>query len=103
MAGELLPLPYQGQEYTLLNVTECINCLDEEHTEWVYHLGTKIQIAKYVFHPDRFSESTIFKIPQTRRGEILTVEGLKDPEDEFKYVVEKEGLKGIEFEMLWEF
>jgi hypothetical protein len=32
MAGELLPLPYRGEEYTIVNVTECINCLDHEAT-----------------------------------------------------------------------
>ncbi len=73
MAGELLPLPYQGELYTVLNVTECINCLDQAKTEWVVEQESqvKVWIKKYVFHPDRFSESRLFKIPETDRGEIL--------------------------------
>lgn len=104
MAGELLPLFYQGQTFTILNVTECINCLDDTNTKWVYGetTGAKIRIEKYAFYPDRFSESTIFKIPETHKGEILVVEGLKDPEDEFKYTVENAGLQGIIFEQIWE-
>ena len=32
VAGELLPIPYDGQIYTLLNVTECYDCLDHDQT-----------------------------------------------------------------------
>jgi hypothetical protein len=103
MAGELLPLPHQGVEYTILNVLECINCLDQEATEWrlAPRTGERISPKKYVFHSDRFSESMLFKIPETRRGEILVVEGLHDPEEEFRFVVEHAGLKGLLFEELW--
>src|SRR5688572_29982845 len=51
MSGELLPLPYQNQEFTILNITECINCLDQENTQWVFGslTGAKIRIEKYAF------------------------------------------------------
>jgi hypothetical protein len=49
-----------------------------------------------------FIEVPLFKIPETRRGEILTIEGMKDPEDEFKYRVESGGYEGLKFELLWE-
>ncbi len=102
MAGELLPLPHQGQTYIALNVTECINCLDQERTQWLCaEDGTRLYPDKYVFHRNRFSESAIFKIPETRMGEILVVEGLKDPHEEFRYEVEQAGLKGLTFEELW--
>ncbi len=104
MAGELLPLPYKGQEFTVLNVTECINCLDQEKTEWIYGqtTGAKIGIKTYVFHRNRFSESRIFKIPETHKSEILVVEWVEGTEDEFKYTVESAGLKGLIFEKIWE-
>lgn len=102
IAGELLPLPHEGTEYTLLNVTECINSLHQERTEWhFYETGERGLIAKYAFHPDRFTESTIFKIPEMNSTEILVVEGLHDPEDEFRYAVERAELKGLLFEELW--
>ncbi len=104
MAGELLPLPHADQTYTLLNVLECINCLDQERTEWVYGqtTGARIGIKKYVFHPDRFSESRLFKIPETSKSEILVVEWNEESEDEFRNAVEAAQLKGLLFEQLWE-
>lgn len=103
MAGELLPLKYSGQSYNLVNVLECVNCLDEQKTKWVTGktTGAKIRIADYHFNKERLSESTIFKIPETALAEILCVEGLKDPADEFKYQVDSRRLKGLRFEELW--
>jgi hypothetical protein len=103
MAGELLPLPHEGEVFTVLNVTECINVLDHERTEWAINpeTGSKMRPVRYAFHPHRFTETTLFKIPETARAEIFVVEGLQDPEDEFRYVVEKEGLEGIIFEEVW--
>lgn len=100
-AGELLPLPYQDATYTLLNVLECVNCLDERNTKWVMGKRTraKIRITEYHFNPSRIPESTLFKIPES--GEILTVSGIKDPEEEFKSAVERERLQGLMFEELW--
>ena len=90
MAGELLPLSYQGLNFTLLNVLECPDCLDSEKCEWVFGKtsGRPIRINRYAFYRNRLSESTIFKIPFSVRGMIFTVEGMKDPDDEFKHVVE---------------
>ena len=104
MAGELLHLPYMGRLFTLLNILECPDCLDGETSEWVYgrSSGKPIRIAHYSFHKNRFSESTIFKIPQFVRGSVFAVEGIKDPEDEFKHVVDAAGLSGLCFKKVWE-
>jgi len=104
MSGELLPLEYKGEEFFLFNTLECINVLDDEKTEWILGKtsGKKIRIDKYVFKENRMTESPIFKIPETVKGEILTFEGMKAPEDEFKYVVEQENLKGLIFEEIWD-
>ena len=100
-AGELLPLPYQGEEYTLLNVTECIDCLDQRRTEWHYaDTGQRLYPKRYVFHRDCFTESALFKIPETHRGEILIIEGGHEV-GEFRHAVEEAGLKGLTFEELW--
>jgi hypothetical protein len=103
-AGELLPLPYNDEVFTLLNVTECINCLDQSNTKWIVNETTnvRVMIGHYAFHTNRFSESCLFKIPETSKGEILVVEGLRDPKDEFRYKVDKLGLKGLKFQLLWE-
>lgn len=103
-AGELLPLVGTEGEYLALNVLECVNCLDQGATEFRRspRTGERIGIVRYEFHADRLDESSIFKIPETSRGEVLVYEGLKDPEDEFKHLVEAAGLKGLVFELIWE-
>lgn len=102
-AGELLPLTHEGIPFYLLNVTECVSCLDNGATEWVIgkKTGAKIRISKYGFDKRRLSESTLFKIPETAAAEILCVSGLKDPADEFKAQVQANGFRGLLFEKLW--
>lgn len=100
MSGELLPLRYKSSLYHILNVTQCINALDEHKTEWFYEKESG-PIKKYVFHANRLAETPLFKIPQTCKSEILTVEGLKDPDDEFKGRIERLGLKGLNFVEVW--
>lgn len=48
MSGELLPLPYKDKLYYVMNVTECVNVLDERKTLWRYEKGT-LPIEKYDF------------------------------------------------------
>ena len=45
--------------------------------------------------------NTVVQIPEPRCPRILCVEGLADPEDEFKGTVEKHALKGLKFEKIW--
>lgn len=104
MSGELLPLHFKNETYHVLNVIECANVLDDDATKWVYgaSTGAKIGIQTYAFHANRLLESPLFKIPETCKAEILTVEGANDPEYEFKGRVERLGLKGLRFEQIWE-
>jgi hypothetical protein len=102
MAGELLPLSCKGADYTLLNVTECMDCLDHDKTAWVFGkaTGAKIDIKRYVFKPERLPESSLFKIPE-RVAHLFVAEGRFDSEDEFKSRVEQEGLEGLLFAEVW--
>jgi hypothetical protein len=99
-SGELLPLPHEDKLYHVVNVTECINVLDTRRTRWRYEKGT-LPIDQYVFHRKRLTQAPLFKIPETCKAEILTCEGIDDPEYEFKGCVEQLGLKGLIFEELW--
>jgi hypothetical protein len=107
MAGELLPLPFEGGELTLLNVLVCINCLDHDKCTWVKTKdGRRLfpnpyQDGAYVFHPDRFAESTLFKIPEMHKSTVLCIEREDDPETEFKAAVEHHKLTGLAFKELW--
>ena len=104
MSGEMLPLSYNNESFTVLNVTECVNVLDEDGCKWVYgkSTGARIRIERYAFRANRLTEAPLFKIPETCRSEILCCEGLKDSDDEFKHRVERLGLKGLIFEEVWE-
>lgn len=97
-AGELLPIFYQDEQFTLLNVLQCFDCLDHSLSE-----RQPGHYIKYVFQSNQLAQvqSTIFKIPQTRQSEVLVVEGLRSPEEEFRYTVETAGLKGLLFTELW--
>jgi hypothetical protein len=95
---EGLPMECDGAKFLLCNVTCAVNALD--HKQSRHKEGLPHCIEEYVFHPHRF-EYTLFKIPETAMSEILCVEGLAAPEDEFKGMVEKHGLKGLKFTKLW--
>jgi hypothetical protein len=96
-SGEQLPLPFESRELVVFNTTYVLECLDLEKT--VYPDGLPHMIKKFAFHLDRLDQS-LFKIPQNTNY-ILTVEGLASPQDEFKPLVEKYGLKGLWFRPVW--
>lgn len=96
MCSELLPINYEGKRLHLVNVVECVNVLDGERSKKVPG-----NITHYEFFPNRFIESPLFKIPETCRGEVLTLEGWMNPEDEFKHRVEQLGLTGLIFKEIW--
>ena len=103
MSGELLPLPYKSEIFTLLNITECINCLDEQNSEWLHesYPGEKSgPIKKYVFHPDRFSESDIFKIPETSPVEVLVLD--REEGEGCIDILRNSDITGYELTLLWE-
>lgn len=101
MAGQILPINVEGQKLYVLNVLECINSLDQENSKFNYYdNGTRGRILNYTFH-NRLTESSIFKIPETSRGEILTYTGIKDSEDEFYSLYKQLNFTGLIFEELY--
>ncbi len=93
---ELLPLSCNRRKLFALNVTYVVNCLDKKKSR----LALPHLIVEYAFRPKRLGVS-LFKIPETRKMEILCVEGAAAPLDEFKGAVEHYGLTGLRFEKLW--
>ena len=106
MSGEFLPIRVEGEggKYWIYNITNTINVVDEEGSEW-QKLGPEPKdrmLKKPAFIPTRFGEETIFKIPQDRGARMYCVEFTGDPDDgEFKAVVEHSGLTGLEFTLVW--
>lgn len=99
-AGELLPLPCDGVEYTFLHVLVKVDCLDRKrsksrHKEYFYDL------KRFVFHRELVPNIPLFTIPETF-GAVYTVERTGDPKTEFKAAVEYHGLTGLIFKKIWE-
>lgn len=103
VSGELLPLPFEGEVFFLHNNLQDINCLNVEASGWLHdENGRRVLLKRYEFHSRRLPESSLFKIPQTDTVEVLCIEGLLDPEEDFKAIVEHEGWTGLRFEPLWQ-
>lgn len=102
-AGQTFALEYLGRGFTVLNVTECLNCLDHEATQWAVDAttGQRTGIVRYGFHPRRFAHSSLFKIPETAEHEVLVVERGREIAMEFKRFVDKARLRGLLFEEIW--
>ena len=103
MAGEILPINLEnGDTLYILNVLECINILNAKNTVYsIYSDGSKGRILNYSFFENGISESSIFKIPETSRTQILTYADVKNPDDEFFYVYKESGLTGLIFNEIY--
>ena len=102
MSGEILPINLENRKLYILNVLECVNALNEGSTKWdIYDDGSKGRIIDYSFYEGRLSESTLFKIPQTSKSEILVYSGIKDEGDEFMKLYQKLGFTGLVFDEIF--
>jgi len=104
IAGEILPLNMEtGEKLYLLNILDCINVLDHDRSiRELYSDGTKGRVLQYAFHEDYLSESSLFKIPETSKVEILTYSGVKGNSlDEFYTLYKELGFTGLVFKELY--
>jgi hypothetical protein len=100
-AGELLPLPYQGREFVVANITECIDALDHDATTWVYdERGKRHDVRAPVFRLDRLGWN-LFKVPETAITRIYCWQDDPEAAEQFKSCVEIEGLTGLRFKELY--
>jgi hypothetical protein len=93
-AGEVLPLWSDGEVYSLLNVTLCVDALNNNETQWFEVDGRKISIRKHCFQSDCLLNlrSSLFKIPETSTGSVLALEFDGNPEVEFKDFCGRSGI-----------
>ncbi len=106
MSGEFLSIRVEGEpgKYWIYNVTNCINVVDIKSSKWRrFGPGASGRIMEQpAFFASRFGEEVIFKIPEDRATLMYCAERTSDPEDgEFKALVERHGLTGLEFELVW--
>lgn len=117
-AGELLPLPYEGREFTVLNITECFDALDRERT--VYREPVELdefELAKLdeidrqcleeddlervvdepIFRLDRL-RGQLFKVPETAVSKIYYWErSVGGADEQPRRYCDREGLTGLVF------
>ena len=100
-AGQLLPQPFKGKELTICNITECVECIDAEKSDWIFHpAGKRITVRRPFFIADKLPKSTLFKIPQAPM-QIFTWEKDQNAEQEFKACAEKHKLTSVYFIPIW--
>lgn len=98
ISGEVLPIEIGNKHYYFINVKGCINALDlGKTTHYIYPDGTKGRIKDFIFHPQRIGGNPLFKVPETRKNDVLCFEGICDPWDEFKGRYEELGFTGLNF------
>ena len=103
MAGELLPITIEGESgnFFVYNVTNSKNVFDTEKATWRIN-GPLRHIVKYAFKAERFGEESLFKIPEDCDIDIYCLERTGNADEgEFKALVERHQLTGIEFELVW--
>lgn len=96
--AEPLPLLNPNKRMYAINVIEMVDALDYEHSdiEWIEgHPGVLNDVRKFVFKPEAFAGSIIFKIPEYKKLLVFVT-------DVFKEVVEANKLNGFSFELLWD-
>ena len=93
---EVLPLQCESGSFWAINVTNIVDCLDRSSSEFEYLAsGNLKRISRYVFKSNCVENEPIFKIPERRGKEIFVL-------DDFKQLVESNGLKGLTFRKVWE-
>jgi hypothetical protein len=100
-AGELLPLPYEGEEYTVLNILRTVDCVDTNRTRRFPWRGDRYVLQEVAVQRLRESPSVLFKFPQPSPPGVHVVEGLLDPDQEFRAVASQHDLKGLLFIERW--
>lgn len=104
--GELFPVTIKGDKsrYYFLNVTNSMNVLDQKRSKWWCSGGKKgyKTLEEPAFRPDLFGRQSIFKIPDDGGAAIYCLERSSPDGMGFKEIVEKHGLTGLQFDLVWQ-
>lgn len=99
-----------GEELFLLNVTAMYNCIDHASTIYTappplkqergvdHQMGIKVP----AFFPNLIGDSSLFRIPQHKRSAIYVASRGHEDSDDFYYMYQQSGLKGLEFQQVWD-
>jgi hypothetical protein len=99
--GELLPLPYEGRDFAVWNITECIDALDHDASEWLrYDDGERFRVETPRFRLDRIGWN-VFKVPEIPSSIFAWTDDGTDRQQLFRYLVDDERLTGIVFSEIY--
>lgn len=96
-AVQVLSAKSKKQKLFVLNVTAVRDCLDYENSKLkrFSSSGRIMRIEKYAFRREMLSNAFIFKIPE----EVHTHPYVTD---DFKNLIEQNGIKGFKFVLVWQ-
>ena len=104
-AGELLPVTIEREpgNYFIYNVTNCLNVLDHARSKWQPYGpdGKFKRLLEPVFIAERFGDESVFKFPEDPITSYCFERGGDGDEEGFKALVERDGLTGLEFKLVW--
>ncbi len=101
--AELLPLSFDDETWYLLNVFNQVNALDKENSRYkIYSTGEVGWLIKPAFSPRKVPHNKLFKIPEDPAKIYFAEHYLDDSKNNFKNIIEKNNLFGIEFFNIWE-
>ena len=100
--AELLPLSFNDEIWYLLNVFNQVDALDKENSRYkIYSTGKIGWLIKPAFFAEKLPRNKLFRTPLYPA--IYYSEDQSDNnENNFKSIVEKNNLFGIEFVKVWE-
>lgn len=69
---EVLGIDVEGIDLKILNITNIVDCLDEEKSEALYLRDNQriMHIKKFSFNKELLNETMLFKIPQLSRSPV---------------------------------
>lgn len=95
--AEILPISCEGKKFYIINVTNVMDCIDYEASEYkTFRDGVRImRFTKYAFLRDKIENVHIFKIKD---------EPLRSPfvSDAFRQKILDSNLIGFKFELVWD-
>lgn len=94
---EILPIDFNGDEYSLINVINLLDGIDYKNSVIEYYSDKKRIMAfdKYAFIKEKVENQHIFKIVELPRADVFI-------SDEFRNKVIESGLEGFKFVEVWD-
>ncbi len=101
--AELLPVSFNNETWSLLNVYNVIDAVDKPNCQYKIRKNGKVgRLKKLAFFPDKIPHAKLFKVPENPASIYFAEHHFNDSENNFKNIIEKNKLFGIKFIKVWE-